>query len=128
MKSTQFLFQALGFTSLCHAITMIYVSSYSGNITTVEVTPNGNRSVLLETIHMNPGCAPNPSWLTLDQHTSTLYCADEGLSTPTNATFSSFQTSPYRNGTISLLSRITTLNGGVYSKIYGSGNVLAIAH
>jgi hypothetical protein len=106
--------------------TKIYVSSYSGNITTVSISPNINGGNLtLNAISSTNGCSPNPSWLELDKSRSHLYCADEGLNTPM-ANFASFATS--QNGSLTLLDKITTLNGGVYSKIYGNGSALALAN
>jgi len=121
----QILLSSLAITSFSRA-TKIYVSSYSGNITTVSVTPSTNGDNLtLSAISSTNGCSPNPSWLELDKSTSYLYCADEGLNTPM-ANFASFHTS--QNGSLTLLDKITTLNGGVYSKIYSNGSFLALAN
>jgi Lactonase, 7-bladed beta-propeller len=124
MKFHNYILQVLTCSVLCHA-TKIYISSYSGNITTVSVDPKADGNLTLTTIVSTLGCLPNPSWLELDKKTSTLYCADEGLST-SNSNFTAFSTSP--NGILSPLGRIVTLNGGVYSKIYGNGSALALAN
>jgi len=126
MKVQLPLLQALTLSTLSHA-TKIYVSSYSGNITTVSVTPtaDGSGNLILAAISSTVGCLPNPSWLELDKNKSTLYCADEGISTA-KANFTSFSISG--NGTLQRRDEIVTLNGGVYSTIYGNGSVLALAN
>jgi len=126
MKVQLPLLQALTLSTLSHA-TKIYVSSYSGNITTVSVTPkaDGSGNLTLAAISSTTGCLPNPSWLELDKNKSTLYCADEGISTA-KANFTSFSISG--NGTLQRRDEIVTLNGGVYSTIYGNGSVLALAN
>jgi 6-phosphogluconolactonase (cycloisomerase 2 family) len=126
MKVQLPLLQALTLSTLSHA-TKIYVSSYSGNITTVSVTPKADSSgnLTLAAISSTVGCLPNPSWLELDKNKSTLYCADEGIST-TKANFTSFSVAS--NGTLQRRDEIVTLNGGVYSTTYGNGSVLALAN
>jgi 6-phosphogluconolactonase (cycloisomerase 2 family) len=110
--------------------TLLYVSSYAENVTTLSLTlPKrmGQRATngSLKTIAVNGGCAPNPSWLTLDSATSTLYCTNEGLSTP-NGTLASFKTS--KNGTLTLLDVVDTLSGPVSSVVYCEhGKGLAVA-
>jgi hypothetical protein len=128
MKLQNTFFQALALAGVSHA-TRIYVSSYSGNITTVDLSPkNGGLegNLTLTPVAQSTGCFPSPSWLEFDKKTSTLYCSDEGNPDPTKASFSSFQTSA--NGTLYMLDRITTLNGCVYSKIYENDTALAIAN
>jgi hypothetical protein len=97
-----------------------------GNITTTALSPQANGSMKLTPISFNTGCSPSPPWLEIDKKIATLYRTDKGLADPTKATFSPFQTSS--SGTLYLLNKITTLNGGVYSNTYGNGAVLAIAH
>src|SRR4051812_15647256 len=58
--------------------TNLFVSDYSGHISTLALTEHGGHYSLTKT-SANPGCAPNPSWLTLDPNHATLYCLDEGL-------------------------------------------------
>ena len=124
MRLQNIFVEALGLASLSQAA-RIYVSSYSGNISTVALTPKADGNLSLTSIALNTGCSPSPSWLELDNITSTLYCTDEGTSNSTQASFSSFQTSS--NGTLTLLNKIATPNGGVYSTIY-SNDAVAIAH
>lgn len=109
--------------------TKLYGSSYDGNITTVNVSVSkpagaGNESSLVfQTVARNTGCSPGPSWLQL--HKGTLYCADEGNTTPNSSIVASFRTTV--NGTLIPLSKVTTLNGNVNSAISGNGSVMALA-
>jgi 6-phosphogluconolactonase (cycloisomerase 2 family) len=118
--------QVLTVSTVSYA-TKIFVSSYSGNITTVSINTKtgGTGNLTLTAISSTLGCLPNPSWLELDKNTSTLYCADEGIATA-QANFTSFNVAS--NGTLTRRDEIVTLNGGVYSTIYGNGSVLALAN
>jgi hypothetical protein len=102
--------------------TLLYVSSYAGTITTLSLSlpasSNATGEGHLRAIASTQGCAPNPSWLTLDYPKSILYCADEGLTGP-NGTLSSYKTS--ENGTLVQLDKIDTLSGPVSTVIYGTG-------
>ncbi|KAI9708780.1 MAG: hypothetical protein M1820_003735 [Bogoriella megaspora] len=95
---------------LCTA-TNLYVASYDGNITTLDLT-SSNGSYSLKATYKNDGCAPNPSWLNLDQPRGILYCADEGLSV-TNGTLSSFSVAS--DGKLSLVHKQNTISGPVSS-------------
>ncbi|KAG6036536.1 hypothetical protein E4U41_005605 [Claviceps citrina] len=112
----------------------LYVSSYSGTITTLDLGRTcsvgcggaGRGVPLLRTLSWTKGCAESPSWLTLDRARSTLFCLDEGL-TSANGSLSSFGTSA--NGDLRRLDRMPTLGGPVSSVVYGRGRRgLAVAH
>lgn len=112
--------------TLCRA-TNLYVASYAGNITTLELTSQ-NGSYQLQSKYENDGCAPNPSWLTLDQSRGYLYCQDEGL-TVANGSLSSFSVA--HDGQLTLVDKASTISGPVNSVIYGNRNglrSLALAH
>lgn len=101
--------------------TLLYASSYSGTVTTLNLTlPTGagGANASLEAVSSSRGCAPNPSWLTLDAAAGVLYCTDEGLSTR-NGTLSSFRTS--KSGVLAQLDKVDTINGPVSAVIYGEG-------
>lgn len=108
---------------LAHAAerpTRLYVASYAGTVSTVQLKAGG-----LEVTHIATECAPTPSWLTLDQQKKLLYCADRGL-TPGNGTLNTFKAS--HDGKLVHLSRVPTIPGTVSSVTYGKkGNGLAIA-
>ncbi|EFQ33185.1 uncharacterized protein GLRG_08329 [Colletotrichum graminicola M1.001] len=109
------------------AATLLYASSYSGAITTLNFTLCANhatQSTLLP-ISSSDGCAPSPSWLTLDPVNSRLYCTDEGLTTNVG-TVSSFVTGP--NGVLQQLAKTETISGPVSAVVYGDrGQGLAVA-
>lgn len=85
--------------------TNLYVSSYGGNITSVQLThlPDGGYS--LTEISANNGSLPSPSWLTLQDNV--LYCLDEGLPVP-NGSIASYKTS--KSGEITLIERHPTIS------------------
>jgi len=105
--------------------TLLYVASYTGTVTTLNLTTTTCGQPSLEFVASSGACAPNPSWLTLDKSTSTLYCLNEGINFP-NGSLASFQTSA--SGALTPLSNITTpwgpVNGVIYGK-KGDGLVLA---
>jgi hypothetical protein len=99
--------------------TLLYVSSYIGTVTTLNLTLGADGvGSSLTTLSTTNGCAPSPSWLTLDRANGVLYCSDEGLSTP-NSTLSSFKTGA--DGKLTQLGKVETINGPVSSVIYGEG-------
>lgn len=105
--------------------TLLYVASYVGTVTTLNLsaTTSGQRS--LDFVAVSPGCGPNPSWLTLDKAKSTLYCLNEGLDSP-NGSLASFRISAA--GVLTPLSNITTPSGPVSGVIYGTnGAGIALA-
>jgi hypothetical protein len=113
----------LGFGAIPSSGTLLYVSSYAGTITTLNLTLESGIPTL-NTLATTDGCAPNPSWLTLEY--SLLYCFDEGLGKP-NGSLSSYQIQD--GGGYFLLDRIDTISGPVSSVLYGEGRRgLAVAH
>ena len=107
--------------------TNLFVSDYAGNITTLELTARRGQYYLNE-VHANPGCAPNPSWLTLDPNHGTLYCLDEGLYVD-NGSLSSYTIGD--DGALTRVSRETTISGPVSGVIYGNPageRSIALAH
>lgn len=102
---------------------LLYVSSYAGNVTTLNLTlsthDHATEGASLQVVATNDGCAPNPSWLTLDYPNGTLYCLDEGLKT-VNGTLSSFKTNG--DGSLVQLDKVDTINGPVSGALYGTEN------
>lgn len=118
-----------GFAALASAtnpLARLYVASYAGTISTVELKSGGrNKPSVLEVTYTATECAKTPSWLTLDQQKKLVYCTDRDLTTP-NGTLNVFQTS--RDGKLLHLSRVPTIPGTVSSVAYGRNkNGLAIA-
>lgn len=109
------------------AATNLFVSDYSGNVSTLSLTAHGGRYSLTKT-SANPGCAPNPSWLTVDPNHATLYCLDEGLEV-TNGSLTSFTIAD--DGSLTKVHREETISGPVSGVIYGNPAVkrwIALAH
>jgi 6-phosphogluconolactonase (cycloisomerase 2 family) len=76
-------------------------------------------------------CGGMPSWLTIDDATSTLYCVDESGTSANvgNGSLSSFAV--HADGSLKEKVKVTTLPAGVASVIYegdAEKKYLAIAH
>ncbi|KAH7418583.1 Lactonase, 7-bladed beta-propeller-domain-containing protein [Cadophora sp. MPI-SDFR-AT-0126] len=112
--------------SSAHA-SRLFVSSYSGNIATVELTDKTN-GVDLKATSLSQGCKSSPSWLQYDSRTSTLYCADEGNATPGQANLTSLKKEA--DGSLTFLDNAVTQNGGVSTAAYkvGKDRLMAVAH
>lgn len=104
--------------------TLLYVASHAGTVTTLDLQTSESGATL-EAISSTTECAANPSWLTIDQSKSLLYCADRGLTNP-NGTLVSFQKT--ENGTLLPLGKLPTIKGAVSSVVYGkNGGGIALA-
>jgi len=124
MRSWVTLFSGLALFNHSSSAASVFISSYFGLVTTVDVAKQSDGNYSMTAISETSGCAVSPSWLTYDPVKSVVYCSDEGLSTP-NGTLSSFKAAV--NGSLVQLDKIQTPNGGVASEIYGNGSSLAIA-
>lgn len=113
-----------GFVSSALA-TNLYVSSYGGNITSVQLSalPRGGYS--LKELSTTNASLPSPSWLTKDEYNDVVYCVDEGFGVP-NGSVASYKTS--RSGALTLIDRHPTIGGPVSSVPYNGGKALVIAH
>ncbi|KAH7238237.1 Lactonase, 7-bladed beta-propeller-domain-containing protein [Fusarium tricinctum] len=108
---------------------LLYVASYSGLVTTLNLSLAGYRDtpLELEALATTDGCAGSPSWLTLNWHKGVLYCLDEGLRDGKNGSLTSFATS--ENGTLTPLAKVSTILGPVSAVMFGDWNYgLAVAH
>ncbi|KAF2163112.1 hypothetical protein M409DRAFT_68734 [Zasmidium cellare ATCC 36951] len=108
--------------------TNLFVADYSGNITTLNLSEQ-NGSYTLEKTHENDGCAPNPSWLTIDAGRGLLYCMNEGLAENSNGSLASFIIST--DGSLKTVQNTTTPSGPVSGIIYGEPagqRGIALAH
>ncbi|KAL0933092.1 extracellular aldonolactonase [Colletotrichum truncatum] len=109
------------------AASILFASSYSGDITTLNLTLSGENATqsTLQALSSSNGCGPSPSWLTLDKSNSRLYCTDEGLTTD-HGSVSSFTTGP--DGKLEQLAKVNTTVGPVSAVLFGEkNNGLAIA-
>ncbi|KZL85120.1 extracellular aldonolactonase [Colletotrichum incanum] len=104
--------------------TLLYAASHAGTVTTLDLQTS-EAGTTLKAIASTTACAANPSWLTIDQSKSLLYCADRGLTNP-NGTLVSFQKTD--NGTLVPLGSLPTIKGAVSSVVYGkNGGGIALA-
>ncbi|APA12909.1 hypothetical protein SS1G_08383 [Sclerotinia sclerotiorum 1980 UF-70] len=103
----------------------LFVSSYVGTISTLQLSKFSNGSYSLDTLSVNNVTTDNPSWLHKDPHNGILYCLNEGLSV-VNGSISSFAVGD--DGSLSLLGNELTINGPVSSVLFNGGKSLAAAH
>ena len=105
--------------------TNLYVSSYIGTITSLQLSRYPNGSFKLETVASHNGSYPNPAWLTKNEFNGVVYCVDEGLTVP-NGSLASYKTSS--SGELTQIDRHTVISGPVHSVLYNNGKALAVAH
>ena len=101
----------------------IFVSHYSGTINTLTFNPtnDGNYSLVLN-ISLTIG--GQPSWITWDAASRTIYASDE--TSPGNGSLTAI--SAATDGSLTQLARATAIGGGVANVLYGNGGYVAIAH
>lgn len=117
----------LALSAAAVSATNLFVSDYSGNITSLSLTENNGTYVLNQTF-LNADCAPNPSWLTIDANRGLLFCLNEGLET-VNGSLSSFTING--DGSLTHVKNATTISGPVNGVIYGPAagqRAIALAH
>ena len=106
----------------------LFVSSYTGNITTFNLT-HINGTYNLVQLANNNGCSPNASWLHLDAKQEHLYCVDEGI-VVANGSLTSFKVDK-KSGILTQVNHTATPLAPVNSVIYTSPSgtqLLAVAH
>ncbi|GAB7359571.1 hypothetical protein MBLNU230_g6758t1 [Neophaeotheca triangularis] len=109
------------------AATNLFVSSYSGIVTSLSLTAS-NDTYRLNSTSESPECGPSPSWLTIDSNRGLLFCLNEGLTTP-NGSLSSFTINA--DGSLDHVQNTTTISGPVSGQIYGAAagrRAIALAH
>jgi hypothetical protein len=107
--------------------TNLYVSSYAGTITSLNLNRERDGSFFVQQVYVNTGSQPNPSWLTKDEYNDVVYCVDEQLlGPPLNGSLASYSTS--KSGQLTQIDRHSVINGPVSSVVYNSGKALALAH
>lgn len=119
--------QHLSLSSLAATVsaTNLWVSSYSGTVTTLQLNALSSGAYSLTTTATNTGCGGSPSWLTKNDQYDVLHCVDEGMTTR-NGSVSSFQIGS--TGALTSITKHDSLPGGVASTIYNGGKALAVAH
>ncbi|KAI1746936.1 Lactonase, 7-bladed beta-propeller-domain-containing protein [Xylaria castorea] len=103
--------------------TRLYVTSYAGTVTTLDLTEGATSK--LATVTSTTACGAQPSWLHLDYSKSFVYCLDEAWGAPTGS-ITSFYTNA--NGSLTPLDKATLIAGPVNIAEFGvGGSGLAIA-
>jgi 6-phosphogluconolactonase (cycloisomerase 2 family) len=101
----------------------IFVSHYQGTVQTLTLTPQSDGSYSLET-NGTVTVGGQPSWMTFDPESRTIYNSDEtgwGSGTLTSV-------SAAADGSLSLSGKATGVAvGGVHNTLYGDGYI-AVAH
>lgn len=108
--------------------TNLFVSDYSGAVTSFALTASNNGTYTLNDTFSTNECAPSPSWLTIDSNRGLLFCLNEGLTTP-NGSLSSFTIE--RDGSLTHVKNATTITGPVSGVVYGAAagqRAIALAH
>lgn len=104
----------------------LYVSSYAGNISQLSL-----ENSKLTSLALFNGCAPDPTWLTLDKSAHALYCLGESANDlKANGSVTSYSVCP-ASGKLTQQSKQQTINGPVSSILYPNANgskALALAH
>ncbi|KAL8707504.1 MAG: hypothetical protein Q9220_007494 [cf. Caloplaca sp. 1 TL-2023] len=108
----------------------LYVSSYAGTITTLNLIHHPNSTYTLTHLATTTGCAPNATWLTIDPVNRNLFCLDEGIDVA-NGSLTSFKIR--NNGSLDLVQHLSVPAAPVNSAlIHSSSNnsqqLLAVAH
>ncbi len=92
---------------------LVFVSSYAGTVTTLNLTGSS-----LTTVTSSTQCGANPSWLATDSAKRVLYCLDEGWG-QANGSLTSFKIAA--DGSVAPITKVKTLGGPVSSVFYGTG-------
>jgi hypothetical protein len=101
----------------------LFVSHFSGNIVTLSLTANGGSYSLTQSSTLSVG--GQPSWITYDPSTRTIYVSDEMGYQSAYLTALSASSS----GVLSVSGKTTNITfGAVASGLYGGGNFIANAH
>ncbi|KAM3074609.1 hypothetical protein ACMFMG_008039 [Clarireedia jacksonii] len=107
--------------------TNLFVSSYIGTITTLQLSQYTNGSYSLKTLSVNNGTLDNPGWLMKDPYNGILYCANEFLpDTISNGSISAFKVGD--GGVLTALEKQETVNGPVNTVLFNGGKNMAAAH
>ncbi|ESZ95876.1 hypothetical protein SBOR_3689 [Sclerotinia borealis F-4128] len=103
----------------------LFVSSYIGTISTLQLSKFPNGTYSLNTLSVNNITKDQPSWLHKDPNNDILYCLNEGFNL-NNGSISSFKVKD--DGSLSLLGNGLTISGPVSSILFDGGKSMAVAH
>ena len=119
----------LAATAATTSASMLFVSSYSGNVTTLALSGSAG-NMTLDATSATSGCSISPSWLTLDPKHRILYCIDEGNITTGEGPGSLSTFYIGAKGVLSQVAKEATLGGPVNGVLYGKSpnRDIALAH
>lgn len=106
--------------------TNLYVSSYAGTVTSLQLTCAYKRICSLTQVAVDNAPGTAPSWLEKDKFNSVVYSLDEGFSGP-NGSISAFRTSA-AGQLVEIGSPLSVVSGPVSSITFNGGKALAVAH
>ncbi|KAG9231935.1 putative 6-phosphogluconolactonase [Amylocarpus encephaloides] len=104
--------------------TKLYVSSYSGNITTFSLDRTTANVITLKNLGVTQDSAPQAAWLELNSKAKVVYGVDEAWSTP-NGSITTYNTT---DGALVPNSKHVTYPGAVSTVLYNGGKAVACAH
>ncbi len=106
----------------------LFVASYAGTLTTIDVSGHASQGRNLRQITQSDACAipgSPPSWITLDAARDTLYCTNPGVDLPSGKLISIHV---QRNGSLATLDTIDVPIYAAHSAIYNRGDTIGIAY
>ena len=106
--------------------TKLYVSSYAGTVTSLELSGTASSNYTLRQVGVNTASRTAPSWLEKDNLNGVVYSLDEGFSGP-NGSITAFQTTA--SGLLAQIGNaLPVISGPVSSVLFNGGKALAVAH
>jgi 6-phosphogluconolactonase (cycloisomerase 2 family) len=115
----------LGFAPAAALATHLFVSSYDGSITSLQLSKSVRGSYSLTNLSSTLGSAPRPSWLEINPFNGLLYAVDEGWGNP-NGSVAAYSRSA--GGVLTQVSILPTIGSPVSTQVFNKGAALAMAH
>jgi len=93
----------------------LFAADSRGNVSTLLLTENGNKSSLTVT-SVTADCGPNPASLNLDYQNRILYCLDRGRAPGTEGSLNSLRIAA--DGSLSRIARVSAPFSGVAAEFF----------
>lgn len=110
-------------TTAAALVPQIFVAGYDGFVRTLQLTGEGNSSVLT-LLNQTDGCKTNPSWLSIEASKHRLWCLDEGF-VAGFGTLNSFDIED--SGVLRPVEHRNVSASPVHSRIYNGGKNIVLA-
>jgi 6-phosphogluconolactonase (cycloisomerase 2 family) len=104
--------------------THLYVSSFTGAITTLELSRENGYS--LKAVAVDHSAPLNTTWLLLNKPKGLLYSLEEGSDGHQIGFLATYKTSA--SGVLTQINRQSTVGGPVHQALYNSGKAMAVPH